>query len=245
LSSFLSPFLLAHLHNKGIHFLYQASNHNLLGTSTAGWISGNTLELTGELMMEWTKLCGSLISAGVFLLNRMDRLLWTGGDGTRRISVSNIYSTILNSANIPNITGWRKGLWKWKIPLKVKLFTWLVDKNKISTWDNLLRKGWNGPNICQLCYKDEEIVSHLFIHCEFARKVWNFISLDRQLTTTWQGISIADCFVNWLSSERAHKLLPPVVIWHIWLARNSLIFENSTPSNNSVAYRALGMHQLW
>jgi hypothetical protein len=118
------------------------------------------------------------------------------------------YSTIINSANIPNITGWRKRLWKWKIPLKVKLFTWLVDKNKISSWDNLLRKGWIGPNICQLCFKDEETVPHLFIHCEFARKVWNKINLDRHLTSAWQGNSISDCFVNWSSSERAHKFYP-------------------------------------
>jgi hypothetical protein len=36
-----------------------------------------------------------------------------------------------------------------------------------------------------------------------------------------------------------------MVIWQIWLARNSLIFENHTPSNNSIAFRSLGMHQLW
>jgi hypothetical protein len=212
LASFLSPNLLAQLHNKGLFYIHHASSHNQLGTPFAGWISGYTLELTGDSLTEWNKFCRSLISAGVYLHNNKDRLLWTGGDSSGHITVSNLYSTFINSANSPNITGWRKGIWKWKIPLKLKIFTWLVDKNKISTWDNLLRKGWNGPNICQLCKKDEETIPHIFIHCEFARKVWNKISIVRLSTSTWQGTSIVDCFVNWFSSERAHKLLPPMVI---------------------------------
>jgi hypothetical protein len=147
-SSFLSLSLLAHLHNKGIHFLYQASNHNQLETLTLRLISGSTLELASDLIVEWTNFYGSLYSAGVFLHNKEDRLLWTGRDCTGHISIAKKNSTIINSANIPNITGLCKRLWKWKIPLKVKLFTWLVDKNKISSWDNLLRKGWNNPNNC-------------------------------------------------------------------------------------------------
>jgi ribonuclease HI len=109
----------------------------------------------------------------------------------------------------------------------------------------LLKKGWNSPNICQLCFKEEETVPHLFINCHFARKVWNKIEHEQHLTFAWQGTSISDCFVNWSSSERNYKYLPPLVIWHIWLARNKLIFENITPSINSIAFRALGMHQIW
>lgn len=28
------------------------------------------------------------------------------------------------------------------------------------------------PNVCALCFKDEETYSHLFLHCSVARKMW-------------------------------------------------------------------------
>lgn len=44
---------------------------------------------------------------------------------------------------------------------------------KISTLDVLRRKGMYLPNICLLCYQNEESVSHTLIHCPFSREVWN------------------------------------------------------------------------
>jgi hypothetical protein len=78
-----------------------------------------------------------------------------------------------------------------------------------------------------------------------ARQVWNKIALDYHFTSAWNGISISDCFSHWTSSERIYKFLPPLVIWFIWLARNKLIFDNISPSINSVAYKSLGLHQIW
>jgi hypothetical protein len=46
---------------------------------------------------------------------------------------------------------WYLELWKWKIPLKVKLFCWLMFENKILTWDNLTKRGIIGPSRCVLC----------------------------------------------------------------------------------------------
>jgi hypothetical protein len=83
--------------------------------------------------------------SGIYLHNVEDQLLWAGGDNSGLISVRNIYTTISNTTNNINTTGWRKHLWTWKIPLKVKLFIWLADKNKISTWDNLQRKAGTVP----------------------------------------------------------------------------------------------------
>jgi hypothetical protein len=46
------------------------------------------------------------------------------------------------------IGGWRKSLWSWDCPLKLKLFTWLVAENKILTWENMQRRGFEGPGYC-------------------------------------------------------------------------------------------------
>ena len=31
------------------------------------------------------------------------------------------------------------------------------------------------PPVCCLCFKDEEILHHLFFHCLFTRKAWNIL----------------------------------------------------------------------
>jgi hypothetical protein len=126
----------------------------------------------------------------------------------------NIYTAIINTIWHSNISGWRMHLWTWKLPLKIKLFNWLADENKIPTWDNLQRKGWTGPNICQLCYKDAETVQHLFTQCHFTRQVWDKIALDHHITTAWIGTSLSACLAHWTSNERNYKLLP---LWLIGL----------------------------
>jgi hypothetical protein len=35
-------------------------------------------------------------------------------------------------------------IWKWKIPLKIKIFLWLLQKGVVLTKDNLAKKNWKG-----------------------------------------------------------------------------------------------------
>jgi hypothetical protein len=107
------------------------------------------------------------------------------------------------------------------------------------------KKGWTGPNICLLCYRDEETTNHLFSQCCFTRLVWDRLKLDNKSITSWTGTSISSCFDHWISNEHYYKLLPPLVNWFIWKARNSKIFDDKQPSINVVAYKALGLFQNW
>jgi hypothetical protein len=49
-----------------------------------------------------------------------------------------------------------QNLWDWDLAPKLKLFTWLIMENKILTWDNLQHRGWSGPSIFSLCFKNPE-----------------------------------------------------------------------------------------
>jgi hypothetical protein len=40
--------------------------------------------------------------------------------------------------------GSNKKIWKVKIPLKIKIFMWLMNQNTILTKDNLLKRNWQG-----------------------------------------------------------------------------------------------------
>jgi hypothetical protein len=54
-----------------------------------------------------------------------------------------------------------KVLWKLRIPLRIKVFCWLVIKNRVLTRDNLKKKGWKGNDLCEFC-DNLESQNHLF-----------------------------------------------------------------------------------
>jgi hypothetical protein len=56
--------------------------------------------------------------------------MWDGGDNISVFSVKNIYSVIANTEWPNNLTGWRIDFWKWRFPLKIKIFTCLTLKKK-------------------------------------------------------------------------------------------------------------------
>jgi hypothetical protein len=226
-------------------YLFQAATYSVHGLPTASWKTSSRFGSTTGLDVEWNLYCLELTRVGILLHNAEDFFLWDRGDNSGLITVNKIYTAIANSVWQSNISGWRKQLWIWKIPLKIKLFTWLSVENKTPTWDNLQRKGWAGPNLCQLCYKDEESINHLFTQCIFTRLVWDKIVQVNNINTAWNGISLTACFEHWFSSEHNFKLLPPIVNWFIWLTRNLKIFENKPPSINIVVYKALGLYQSW
>lgn len=48
----------------------------------------------------------------------------------------------------------------------------MMFENKILTWDNYLKRGGMGPNICILRKMNAGIVNHLMVQCPFTRAVW-------------------------------------------------------------------------
>jgi hypothetical protein len=68
----------------------------------------------------------------------------------------------------------QKFLWKTKIPMKVRIFLWLMIKCSVLTKDNLLRRGWTGDPHCHFCSKNESI-DHLLFSCALAKLIWQVI----------------------------------------------------------------------
>jgi hypothetical protein len=129
------------------------------------WISAKDLGISGDLQVEWEQYCRYLNEAGVSLCEKEDTLIWIGGDSSRRMSVKNIYATLISIYEWPQSKGWKYKLWKWEIELKKKLFIWLATENKMLMWQVLQGKGWKGPGWCPLCKSEIEDVDHLFVHC--------------------------------------------------------------------------------
>ncbi|OAY74397.1 putative ribonuclease H protein, partial [Ananas comosus] len=95
------------------------------------------------------------------LKHRSDRVQWRwSSDG--RFTVKSVYS-LLNDGGLRDARSSK--IWGLRVPLKVKVFTWIVLKKRPLTADNLLKRGWSGNTVCMLCGSEEETVDHLFVQC--------------------------------------------------------------------------------
>jgi hypothetical protein len=55
-----------------------------------------------------------------------------------------------------------RDIWKFKIPLKIKIFMWYLHKVVVLIKDNLAKKNWSERKYCSFCLTDETI-PHLFL----------------------------------------------------------------------------------
>jgi hypothetical protein len=119
-----------------------------------------------------------------------------------------------------------KRIWKAKIPLKIKVFMWLLNKNAILTKDNMIKRNWQGDQHCKFCNKDENII-HLFFDCSQASYAWSLtawvIRADCRPTNIEQFWVWCERFVPRNSSF--HMVGLAAFCWAIWLARNNVCFE--------------------
>jgi hypothetical protein len=91
---------------------------------------------------------------------------------SKKFSIKTMYAHLCST----DIDIYNKRIWKAKIPLKIKVFMWLLQQNAILTKDNLVRRNWRGDKSCRFCNLDEDI-THLFFDCTLARYVWSLVAM--------------------------------------------------------------------
>jgi hypothetical protein len=99
-----------------------------------------------------------------------DRVVWDW-EKSGKFSVKSTYKQLCSHECGPSF----KNLWKAKIPLKIRIFMWLVFQNVILTKDNLVKRKWKGSPTCYFC-KENESSQHLFFECSTAKYVWSLIA---------------------------------------------------------------------
>lgn len=132
---------------------------------TEGWnVIRFRRTLVGDTLRQWEALKSSC--SLVSLSDRKDKLFWKlEARGT--FSVGSLYRS-LKRAKVPFPYSF---LWKIKIPLKIKVFLWLVSKESILTRDVLKQRGGRGSDLCPFCAR-KETIDHLFFHCSLSRFIW-------------------------------------------------------------------------
>ncbi|KAK8995953.1 hypothetical protein V6N11_076206 [Hibiscus sabdariffa] len=173
------------------------------------------------------RICSNPLSK----LGMSDKLIWRCG-GSELYSLKSGY--ILLREDVSATTGRNSNnhactlkrfyseLWSMSLPAKVKITTWRVFNNFVSTFDNLQSRRLAVNNMCVFCRSNVESIEHVLGDCWFVRQV-----LDAQ--GVWLPASSAsEKWKDWLVStfcslNESHKRALLVTFWTTWYARNKTI----------------------
>ena len=141
-------------------------------------------------LVEWQNLVAQIVN--VELVDGSDTFRW---NLTKfgLYTVRSYYLHLIN--NQPPFQ--HKMIWKLKIPLKIKIFLWFLQRGVVLTKDNLAKKIWKGSKKYCGCNSNETI-KHLFLDCPYTRMIWRVIFFATGLS---QPISIRHMFGSWLSNQ--------------------------------------------
>jgi hypothetical protein len=131
--SILSTPLRSHLTSINILWLAQARDLIRVFPLPNKWLSSGHLNLSGEATTDWDTFSSALRSAGISLNSESDTIFWAGGDASGVLTVKKLYTALLQQLDFGIDNLWFHRLWKWLIPLKIKLFIWLSAKGKVLT----------------------------------------------------------------------------------------------------------------
>ena len=146
--------------------------------------------------------------------------------GNKQFTSAEYYNFIFSGLSTKDIY---QKVWKSKAPPKLKVFVWLLIRDRLNTKDMIIRRQWNiedGP-YCVLCNSNIlESRDHLFFDCGFARRCWDTINITWDNNpdicvriATARGVFTVPCFMEIFSC----------VAWNIWKTRNDKIFRQMIP----------------
>ncbi|KAJ1699007.1 hypothetical protein LUZ63_007519 [Rhynchospora breviuscula] len=172
----------------------------------------DSLRTSNSASMQWSLLSQSLSTFN--LSQNMDHFIWsTNSDGN--FSVKSIYNF---QKTYPKITSTLFPLWKLNIPPRMRIFLWQMAQNKISTIDNLKKRGWQLANVCTLCASEEETVQHLFNDCPFFIEAMQTTSLHSADLSTLAFTSNPN-FLTQVSAPKTHREIMGILCFVVWRER--------------------------
>ena len=196
--------------------------------------------LVDNKLVEWQNLVAQI--AHVQLVDGSDTFRWNLTN-SGSFTVRSFYLHLLDSQ--PPFR--YKMIWKLKIPLKIKIFLWFLQRGILLTKDNLTKKNWTRSQKYCGCNSNETI-QHLILDCPYARLVWRIIFFATGLTPPK---SIRHMFNSWLSnqSKKIRRVIwvgVAAICWAIWRCRNDLIFNKiKVNSVLQVIFRGTYWFRFW
>jgi len=135
---------------------------------------------------------------------------------------------------------WASFIWSSAIPPSYYFIYWRLHHGKMPTDENLRSRGCIVVSVCSLCLTTDESSDHLFLRCNFATRLWDWIGGKLNCLIDYSSVeSLLSCRPARCSSQVADIFLAAVLhtLHAIWWARNFVRFSMVLPSLNSAKVR--------
>ena len=238
--------IIVELGHRGITTLNQLADPRPAEPWVQCWRRENSLGLRDRETVFVETYIRELVRAHIILSDQVDLLVWEaapGGDYTAKAGYLLLSAGVVQREAV----WWWRPLWRLKCPAKTKLFMWCVLNNKVPTWDVLHKRSFQGPSWCVLCKRELETSLHLFVTCCYSIEVWREVSSLTGINCQWEGVSIGAAWDSWWrrTTHKSLKMLPLLVIWGIWIARNKAIFQDITSIAGITGVMSVGYYKAY
>jgi hypothetical protein len=125
-----------------------------------------------EEVAEWNELQESLDLIEV-VDDKNDEVMWAL-ESSRKFSAKSLYKLIKDSGTVDHRM---TELWKMKLPLKIKIFIWMLWHNRVLTGEQMKIRKSKKSERCKYCGK-LETRNHLFFNCNIAQVIWVWVSIS-------------------------------------------------------------------
>ena len=169
-----------------------------------------------------------------------DMMVWTASN-SGQFSLASAYSELRDCRPTSFLC---RQAWHSNVPLKVSFFLLRLMRSHLPLDDVLASYGFHLPSRCSCCSSPQtESLGHLFLEGGLATTVWSFfgsrcgVGLNVGHVQGWLG----NWWLKLVESDRLKfvlRLLPSLVCWHIWKARNKVVFQGAR-LNSTAACRAI------
>lgn len=153
---------------------------------------------------------------------------------------------LIDSSHLHRPGSW-SGIWKLKVPPKVKNLVWRMCRGCLPTRVRLLDKGVQCSTHCVSCNSNHEDLAHLIFYCPFTVQVWHMTgiwgAIQHAIQSTASAVETIFLLLDTLSAEQNQQLA--ATLWSLWKHRNLKVWDDATEVSATVVERAKNLVDNW
>ena len=130
---------------------------------------------------------------GVRLIDIEDIIVWNGNKVGSQLTTKSTYDTIYFMSSKSSSEWWSNTIWKWNLWTKLKIFLWLILKNKSWLGTIFIREEKNDQvYVVYVIVTHSESVEHVFVQFCFGQNVWWLIHVKLKIEANWDIILLIE-----------------------------------------------------